>query len=280
MSKVTVSIIMGIYNCEHTLGEALESIISQSYTDWELILCNDGSTDNTYEIASHYAKRHPENIILLENSCNKGLNHTLNRCIDRAKGKYIARMDGDDLSHRDRLKKQVEFINENKQFQMVGTLTEHFDDNGIWGSCYLDEEVTYKSFLKNSPFIHASMLMEKSILQEVGGYSVSDKLLRVEDYHLWVKLYAKGYKGYNIQEKLYMFRDDQNAYNRRKYKYRINEFRVRWLLAREFPLGLKAYIVAFRPLIVGALPAWLYDVLHRKNIQSSINTVGNNGIDI
>lgn len=275
MSKPTISIIMGIYNCEHTLGESLESIISQSYTDWELILCNDGSTDRTYEVAKEYANRYPDKIKLVENYLNKGLNYTLNRCLELAQGRYIARMDGDDISLPDRLQKQIDFLKEKKEYQMVGTLTEHFDENGIWGTCYLDEEVSYQSFLKNSPFIHASMLMEKAMLQEVGGYSVSDKLLRVEDYHLWVKLYTKGYKGYNIQEKLYMFRDDQNAYSRRKYKYRINEFRVRWLLAREFPLGIKAYIVAFRPLIVGALPVWLYDLLHRRNIQTSSHTKTN-----
>ena len=89
---------MGIYNCADTLAAAIDSILAQTYTDWELILCDDGSADRTYEVAEDYRSRYPEKIVLLKNERNMGLNYTLNRCLEQAKGAYIARMDGDDVS--------------------------------------------------------------------------------------------------------------------------------------------------------------------------------------
>src|SRR5699024_2253424 len=93
----SVSVIMGIYNCEETLSQSINSIIDQTYTDWELILCDDCSLDNTYNIAKTFADQ-LKNIVLLKNSKNEGLNYTLNKCLRYAKGQYIARMDGDDIS--------------------------------------------------------------------------------------------------------------------------------------------------------------------------------------
>ena len=91
----TVSVIMGIFNCENTLSDAIKSILNQSYTDWELIMCDDGSQDDTYKIALEYQHKFPDKIILLKNKTNMGLNATLNTCLSKATGTYIARMDGD-----------------------------------------------------------------------------------------------------------------------------------------------------------------------------------------
>ena len=110
MSKV--SIIMGIYNCASTLSEAIDSILMQTFKDWELIMCDDGSIDNTYQIAKRYQKHVGRKIVLLKNDQNMGLNYTLNRCLAVASGEYIARMDGDDISLPTRLEKEVEFLKE------------------------------------------------------------------------------------------------------------------------------------------------------------------------
>ena len=89
-----ISVIMGIFNCGDTLSEAIECIVNQTFSDWELIMCDDGSNDDTYEIAISYKEKYPEKIIVLQNEKNRGLNYTLNKCLKQAKGKYIARMDG------------------------------------------------------------------------------------------------------------------------------------------------------------------------------------------
>ncbi|MEO2261829.1 glycosyltransferase family 2 protein [Dorea sp. YH-dor228] len=88
----TISIIMGIYNCAETLPESIESILNQTFTDWELIMCDDGSNDNTYHVAEWYASVYQNKIVLLKNEKNRGLNYTLNKCLEAVKGKYIARM--------------------------------------------------------------------------------------------------------------------------------------------------------------------------------------------
>ena len=106
----SVSVIMGIYNCADTLNEAIDSILNQTFRDWELIMCDDGSQDNTYELAQQYVQRYPEQIVLLKNEKNMGLNHTLNRCLQAASGEYIARMDADDLCSRDRFETEINVL--------------------------------------------------------------------------------------------------------------------------------------------------------------------------
>ena len=105
-----VSVIMGIYNCERTLAESIESILSQSYKNWELILCDDASTDGTLRIAKQYAAHYSDCIKLIQNKTNKRLAASLNHCLSHATGDYIARQDGDDLSFPRRLEKQVAFL--------------------------------------------------------------------------------------------------------------------------------------------------------------------------
>ena len=108
--KPLVSILMGIYNCADTLEEAIESIENQTYDNWELIMCDDGSKDNTYEIAKKYNEKNPEKFVLIKNEKNLGLNMTLNNCLKVAKGELIARMDGDDISLPERFGKMANFF--------------------------------------------------------------------------------------------------------------------------------------------------------------------------
>ena len=121
---------MGIYNCASTLQEALDSLYTQTFQDFEIILCDDGSKDNTYEIALENQKHHP-NIVLLRNECNMGLNKTLNNCLAVAKGEYIARMDGDDDCVPKRFEKQIGFLESHPEFQITSCPMKLFDET--WG---------------------------------------------------------------------------------------------------------------------------------------------------
>ena len=104
-----ISVLIGIYNCASTLVEALDSLYAQTFKDFKVILCEDGSTDNTYDVAEKYAQSH-DNIILLRNEGNMGLNYTLNRCLEYADTEYVARMDGDDISLPHRLETEINFL--------------------------------------------------------------------------------------------------------------------------------------------------------------------------
>lgn len=260
-----VSIIMGIYNCAETLDEAINSIENQTYKNWELIMCDDGSSDQTYSIAKKYKEKYKEKIILLRNDINKGLNYTLNKCLKNANGDYIARMDGDDISVKERFEKQVKFLNENIDIDIVSSDMIYFDSEGEWGKSNIVENPINDTFIQGTPFCHAPCMVRREAYMSVNGYTEEEKLLRVEDYHLWTKMYAKGYKGINIKEPLYKMRDDRNAYSRRKYKYRINEAYARYIAFRDLNLNkLKSFYI-LRPLIVGLIPYGLY-----KNIRKAI----------
>lgn len=267
MSHPMISVISGIYNCAQTLPDAIESILAQTVTDWEWILCDDASDDHTYAVAEEYARKYPGKFVLLRNEQNMGLNYTLNRCLQQAKGKYIARMDGDDLCAPDRFVEELWCLEENPGIAIVSTDMEFFDETGIWGRISHPEYPQNRDFLAGSPFCHAPCMVRKEAYDAVEGYSVSKKLLRVEDYHLWIKMYAKGFKGRNIPKPLYQMRDDRNAYSRRKFRYRLNEAYVHLLVVMELKLPCYMAVYALRPIMVGLLPKKLYDILHKRNLR-------------
>lgn len=267
-----VSVIMGIYNCARTLPEAIDSILNQTFRDWELILCDDGSSDDTYSVARCYAEANPGRIILLRNDRNRGLNHTLNRCLQVARGEYIARMDADDLCSPERFAIEMEVLDTQPEIAIVSTDMEFFDESGVWGRIAHPEYPENRDFLRESPFCHAPAMVRKEAFDAVGGYSEEKCLLRVEDYHLWMKMYRAGFRGRNLPVVLYQMRDDRNAYNRRKFRYRIHEAYVRLLIVKELKLPITGAIYAARPILVGLLPGFIYDFLHKRKLNPEKET--------
>lgn len=267
-----ISIIMGIYNCADTLGDAIESIFAQTYTDWELIMCDDGSKDSTYEIAKKYIQDNPQRRIkLLRHEFNRGLNQTLNDCLSVARGEYIARMDADDISLPTRLEKEIAEFGKDPCLSIVSCSMVHFDENGEWGKNISSNEYPQKRDLVfGTIHAHAPCIVRAEAMKAVQGYSVGKKLLRVEDWHLWIKMYSAGYYGKNLEEPLYKMRDDQNATNRRKFRYRLNEAYVSRMAVKKFSLPKWMYIYSIRFIMVGLLPTPIYNFLHRKKINVKV----------
>lgn len=269
-----ISVIMGIYNCASTLEEALNSLLSQTYQDFEVIMCDDGSSDNTIAVAEKYCQRYPNRFLLLKNEINLGLNKTLNKCLKQASGEYIARMDGDDISLPTRFEKEVNFLDNHPDFSIVATKMIYFDEKGDWGVSNSIEYPQISDFNKHSPFFcHATCMIRKNAFLDVKGYSEDPRTLRFEDCHLWYKLYAKGYKGYNIQEPLYKMRDDHNAFKRRTFKSRMNAVYVKYVGFKmlKMPWYMYLYIIKtlFISIILGIIPSNIYKYIHQnnKNIQ-------------
>jgi glycosyltransferase EpsE len=258
-----ISIIMGIYNCAPTLREAIDSLLLQTFQKFELIMCDDGSTDDTYKIAKEYADKY-ENITLLQNDKNKGLNFTLNKCLTIAKGKYIARMDGDDISLPTRFQKEYVFLESNAEYAIVSSAMIYFDENGDFKQNKPIEKPKPKDFVFGTPHCHAPCMVRKEAFDAVNGYTVDDKLLRVEDYHLWFKMYSLGYVGYNLMEPLYKMRDDRNATSRRTFRKRLNVWYVMHIGFKMLKLPFYYQIFSLRPILVGMLPKRLYSYLHRR----------------
>lgn len=257
-----ISVIMGIYNCAGTLPEALESLLSQTYKDFKVILCDDGSSDNTYEVARQYADKY-NNFILIKNDENKGLNYTLNHCLEYADTELIARMDGDDISLPTRFEEEIAVLDSKPEISFVSTAMHYFDEKGIFRTSKLKQYPQSKDFVHGTPFCHAPCMVRSKVFKAVGGYSVDHKLLRVEDYHLWCKMYAQGFRGYNIIEPLYQMRDDRNARSRRKYKYRWNETRVMYNGIKNLRLPVYYRLYAVKPILIGLLPVPLYRFFRR-----------------
>lgn len=257
-----ISVLMGIYNCAETLEQAVRSIQNQTYSNWELILCDDGSTDHTYAVASALEQQ-DSRIILVRNETNQGLNTTLNRCLSLATGDYIARMDGDDDCLPERFEKQLNFLENHPEFDIVSCPMILFDENGEWGRTQAKEYPQPEDVVTGSPICHAPVIMRKECMDAVHGYTIDSKMLRVEDVNLWIKLYAAGYRCYNLQEPLYRMRNDQNALNRRKYRYRINSTYVRLQGCKLLGLGLPCRIKAFQPMMNGLVPAPIRSFIRR-----------------
>ena len=264
-----ISVIMGVYNCEKTVKEAIRCILDQTYTNWELVICDDGSSDSTFEVISAFQREYPEKVRVMRNEANKGLNLTLNRCLEEARGELIARMDGDDVCSLDRFEKELKVLLENEDIDIVSTDMNYFDEAGEWGLLQHPTEPVFQDFMKESPFCHAPCMVRKRAYNAVGGYSEDLKTLRVEDYDLWIRMYASGFHGRNIHEALYSMRDDRNAYNRRKFKYRLNEAYVRLKAMRLFRLPVWNFVYVLRPVLVGLLPRFLYDFLHKKRLKKA-----------
>lgn len=191
MKHPVISVVMPVYNGEKYLREAIDSILNQTYTDFEFIILNDGSTDNTEKIILSYSD---PRILYIKNDVNAGIVKTLNRGIGLAKGAYIARMDCDDISVPCRFEKQVEFFRSHADIYVCGTWIKLF--NSVERSfCYPTRHEDIKSGLLFNPCMaHSSLMIKKNVFD----YSRYDeKYDKIEDYALWLDL-ADNFKFANI----------------------------------------------------------------------------------
>ena len=195
--------------------------------------------------------------------------YTLNHCLKYAKGKYIARMDDDDESEIERLEIQVNFLENNFQYDLVSCNIKLFDDDGIFAQKTYPSIVTEESFLFNSPIVHPAVLARKKCFDIVGGYSEESVCVRVEDYDIFMRMFEKGIRMYVIQKFLFFYRDDnQTIIRRQKYKYRINEFIVRLRGFSKLKLYPKGFVYVLKPLILGCIPSALLKKMKGDKIEN------------
>jgi len=258
-----ISVLMGIYNCASTLVEALDSLYAQTYQDFKIILCEDGSSDDTYEVAETYATNY-DNIILLRNERNMGLNYTLNRCLEQADTDYIARMDGDDISLPHRFETEINFLDSHPEYAVVSGPMIYFDADGDFRTGTGQGEVKKEDFIMDSPICHAPCMARTVAFKAVGGYSVGDRFLRAEDYHLWFKLFAAGYKLYMLNDVIYKMRDDRNALSRRTFKCRRNIAYVMHIGFKMIGLPWYTQVFTLKPILMYFMPDSIYKWIHNR----------------
>lgn len=185
--KPKVTVLMPVYNGERYLAEAMKSILNQSFTDFEFLIINDGSTDRTLEIASSFEDHRVQ---VVSNTRNEGLIAALNRGLALAQGEYIARMDQDDISLPMRLEKQVSFMDAHDDIGVLGTAFQLIDKEGTAISMPVifprSHHVLTWSLFYYSPFVHPSVMFRKITVVAAGGYSA--RATHAEDYDLWFRL--------------------------------------------------------------------------------------------
>lgn len=261
MIMPTVSVIMSLYNPKNylILEKSVESIISQTFTDWELIICNDGSTDKKLINELKKIKKLDTRIRLVGYSENKGAAFARNYAVKFSKGNYLAIQDSDDISLNNRLEKEVMFLNKNTEYSFVGSNANVFDENGIWGQYKVPEKPTKKSFLWNSPFANPTIMIKKSVFLDINGYQIYSFTKLCEDYGMFFELYSKGYKGYNIQETLCNYRIENSKNNKyRSMKDRIGETRIRFQGYRKLKILFLGIPYIIKPIILGLIPQKIY----------------------
>lgn len=209
-SNPLISIVLPVYNAEKFLKEAIESILTQSYTNYEFIIINDCSTDASWKIIQEY-KQKDDRIVAIKNNINLKLSKTLNKGISLSKGKYIARMDADDVSMPDRFEKQVSFLEANNDVGIIGSNIIIINEkNEVIGyrKYQLDDKNIKKNIFYFSPFAHPAVILRSSVLEKAGYYN--DDFNPAEDYELYFRI-GKYSDFANIDQNLLKYRIIDNS---------------------------------------------------------------------
>lgn len=214
-----VSVVMSVYNGAQYLDSAIRSILAQSFKDFEFIIVNDGSTDNSLAIINSYIDKR----ITIINQDNKGLVSSLNRAIAASKADIIARQDADDISETSRLEEEYDILYKNKNTVIVGSSITTIDESDsilnihkvLVGNAELKQEL-----LIRSPFAHGSVMFRKAAFLKAGGYKKSD--WPAEDYALWLRMSEFGDFN-NIDSPLYRYRENSNGISANNVRMQNNK---------------------------------------------------------
>jgi glycosyltransferase involved in cell wall biosynthesis len=182
MTAPRVTVLMPVYNGERFLCEAIESILRQTFTDFEFLIINDGSTDSSIDIIQSY---NDHRISLVNNDCNHGLVASLNRGFQLAQGEYIARMDADDISRPERLELQVGFLDANSPVGVCGSWVRYFPmaNNNVWKLPEHSEEIRCRQF-HTVGVAHPAVMMRRRFFTEYGLF-YDPLYCHIEDFELW-----------------------------------------------------------------------------------------------
>jgi hypothetical protein len=208
----TVSVILPVYNCPEYVEAAIQSTLTQRFDDFELVIIDDGSTDSTPDILKQIDDRR----IRLFTQANQGLAATLNRGIELAQGKYIARQDQDDISLPERFAQQVTYLDAHPDCALIGTWAEiwEVDQKSERAHHHPPDNMTLQyQLLFNNPFVHSSVMLRKSALEQVGGYSTDPARQPPEDYEFWSRI-ARSFPVANIPEILQVYREIPRSMSR------------------------------------------------------------------
>lgn len=208
MNNPKISVIMSVYDGEKYLDESIQSILNQTFKDFEFIIINDCSTDNSLYIIKQYAKN-DKRIVLIQNEENIGLTKSLNKGLKIAKGKYIARMDADDVALSERFNKQYNYLEKNKNVFLLGTSAMMIDEDGnrsIKITALTQEKKIYSRLRKKNTIIHSSIMFRNDF-----ELFYRENFKYAQDYDLYLRVLSEGKIIKNILEVLLYYRVCKNS---------------------------------------------------------------------
>lgn len=238
-----ISVVMPVYNGEKYIRETMDSVLNQTFADFEFIIINDASKDSTEEIIKSYED---DRIVYLINEQNLGVAGTLNRGIEHAKGEYIARIDADDIAMPQRFEKQVAFMDTHPDVGVCGSHIRIFEEDGTERDyIYSETDVELRvDMLFNSGFAHPAVMIRKSVLdKEKLFYNIEFE--KAEDYRMWYDV-MKVSKGHNLQEPLLRYRHHQSQVTKTNVKEQtVAVTKMRKVMYDTLNLGTEEYLEVF-----------------------------------
>lgn len=253
-----VSVIIACYNGEKFIDQCMDMLINQTYSNIEIIVCDDSSTDNSLGLLKQWAIK-DSRVKILHNDKNLYAAATRNRCFEIAKGDYFCIQDIDDKSPQNRIERLVDEMQKTKADFISSAMRCFNADNQMTKKVIKHKNKPTKwDFLWGISFCHPATIFTRQCIQAVNGYRVSDETRRCQDYDMFMRLYACGYKGMNISEPLYYYRLDDNTKKRgANYSATMCEFRVRkyGFKILRLPVAI-SYIFSLKPLFAFVIK-WL-----------------------
>lgn len=243
MKKISISVVMSVYNDAKYLRESVESILKQTFKNFEFVIVDDCSNSTVASILSKYSDKR---IKIIRNTLNLGLTRSLNIAIKVARGRYIARMDADDISYPTRLQEQVHFLENNPEFVLCGASADLIDENNnIYGTrmCPTTDDIIRSNLVKSNQFIHPLVMFKKDAWERVGGYDESFTLS--QDYDFFLKLSRIG-KVANVHQTLLKYRVGTGNISYKKMRHSLYfalRSRFRALFIYGYPKWMLVYTI-------------------------------------
>ncbi len=231
-----VSILLPYHNAAATIDDAVASMVEQTYTDWELLLIDNASTDDGTARAQQWAERDPRITLLHEPRI--GIAHALNTALSHARGTTIARMDADDVSHPERLRQQVAYLDAHPDVGVVGTRTTFassvHESRGMqafvqWQNALLSPQEHYVKRFVDAPLAHPTVLFRRALVEQHGGYATGPL---PEDHELWLRWMDAGVRFAKLPQELLTWNDHAGRLSRTHPHYSVDAFfstKVQWL---------------------------------------------------
>ncbi|WGS66043.1 glycosyltransferase [Marinitoga aeolica] len=258
-----VSVVMSVYNGEKYLSDSIKSILDQTYENFEFLIIDDNSNDKSREILKKFSNI-DDRIKVFFNNENKGLTYNLNFLINKSKGSLIARMDADDVSKNNRFEKQISFLMENTEVDILGTWAIDIDEfnNEIRKRTVPITDIDIKKImLKVNPLIHSTIMFKKESLEKINFYDI--KYRTSQDYDMYFRAASIGLKFHNLNDYLLYYRYERNYSKKRNFKYRLNDFYIKKNGFKINRVPYYKWYMLLIPIFLGIVPPFTYNIFKK-----------------